>query len=45
MNLQISYKKFLRPDANADQDTLQPDILVGFDEDALGVALDYLAGK
>jgi hypothetical protein len=45
LNLQISYKKFLRPDANADQDTLQPDILVGFDEDALGVALDYLAGK
>ncbi|MGE5579451.1 MAG: S41 family peptidase [Bacillota bacterium] len=45
INLQISYKKFLRPDVNADQDTLQPDILTEFGEDALEVALEYLAGK
>lgn len=45
VNLQISYKKFLRPDENTDQDTLHTDILTGFDEDALEVALEYLAGK
>lgn len=30
---------------NADQDTLQPDILTGFDEDALEVVLEYLADE
>ncbi len=44
VTLPISYKKFLRPDADADPDTLHPDILTGFDEDALEVALKYLSG-
>jgi len=39
--INISYKRFLRPDANADQDTLHPDILVD-PKHALEVALEYL---
>jgi hypothetical protein len=37
----VSYTRWLRPDANADQDTLWPDIMVPAD-DALDVALEYL---
>ena len=39
--LRISYTKFLRPDASADQTTLWPDIMVPA-EDALDVAIEFL---
>jgi hypothetical protein len=45
INLQISYKKFLRPDQNANQNTLEPDVPVEFGEDALDVALQYLKSR
>ena len=35
----MSHKQFQRPDANADQTTLTPDVLVPYGEDALPVAL------
>ena len=45
VDLQISYKKFLRPDSKADPTTLHPDILVDIGEDALEIALDYLSQR
>jgi len=39
----VSYKRFLRPDVNADQNTLVPDILVPAEE-ALETAREYLRG-
>jgi len=39
---QISFKRFLRPDANADQKQLQPDIPLPYGEDALAYALELL---
>ena len=41
IHVAVSYKMFLRPDFNANQNTLIPDILVPA-EDALQKALDYL---
>jgi hypothetical protein len=40
----ISHKQFLRPDENADQTTLVPDVFVPYGEDALPVALTLLNG-
>jgi C-terminal processing protease CtpA/Prc len=45
LNVIISTTKWSRPDINADQDTLMPDILVPFGTDALEVALEYLADR
>lgn len=42
IELIISYKLFLRPDANADQTTVVPDIVVDEGEDSLEYALEYL---
>jgi len=41
LSFAISYSKLLRPDANADQSTLWPDIMVPA-EDALEAALEFL---
>lgn len=38
----MSHKQFQRPDANADQTTLTPDVLVPYGEDALPAALALL---
>ena len=43
IDVTVSYKKFLRPDANADQNTLMPDIVVPAEE-ALERAVEYLRG-
>ena len=40
----ISFTRFLRPDVNADQDTLWPDILVPADE-ALEAAIEYMRSR
>lgn len=42
---QVSYKRWLRPDANADQRILHPDILVPIGGDALQTAVNYLDSK
>ena len=44
ISVTISHKKFLRPDANANQTTLEPDVLVPYGEDALPVAEALLNG-
>ncbi len=41
----ISHKKYLRPDIEADQKTLSPDIITEYNEDALMLAIDYLNEK
>lgn len=41
----VSYKRWLRPDANADQRILHPDILVPIGGDALQMAVNYLDCK
>ncbi len=38
----ISYKQYLRPDSNADPNTLTPDILTDVGEDSLDVAVNFL---
>lgn len=45
LSINISYKKFLRPDTAADPTLLMPDILTERSEDALAVALEYLSSK
>ncbi len=45
LEVSISYKKFLRPDTEADQRTLMPDIITEYDTDALETAIDYLSMK
>jgi len=44
ISVTIAHKKFLRPDANADQTTLETDVLVPYGEDALPVAEALLDG-
>lgn len=39
---QVSFKRWLRPDTNADQHMLHPDILVPIGGDALQTAINYL---
>lgn len=41
----ISHKQFFRPDASADPDTVEPDILTDYGEDILKVAEEYLKSK
>lgn len=45
IDVSISFKRFSRPDKNANQNTLVPDLVTGFDVDSLKVALDYLGKK
>lgn len=42
---QVSYKRWLRPDTNADQRILHPDILVPVGGDALQTAINFLDRK
>jgi len=42
IKLSISFKRFLRPDTDADPDSLIPDIEVPFGEDILAAALEYM---
>lgn len=42
---QVSYKRWLRPDVNADQHILHPDIVVPIGGDALQTAVNYLESK
>ncbi len=42
IDLTISVKKFLRPDTEADQSILIPDIVTEYNVDTLDVAIDYL---
>ena len=44
LEARVSHAQFLRPDTNADQDTLWPDIIVE-PEEALAVALEYLRSR
>ena len=44
LEVRVSHAQFLRPDTNADQSTLWPDIMVESD-DALDVALEYLRNR
>ncbi len=44
VSVTISHKKFLRPDANANQTMLEPDVLVPYGVDALPVAEALLNG-
>ena len=43
INFNISCKRFLRPDINANPDSLIPDIEVPFGDDILTAALDYMS--
>ncbi len=43
INVAISYKRFLRPDTNADQRILIPDIVTEYNADILQTAMDYLS--
>ena len=43
--VRISYKQFFRPDASADPDTVEPDILTDYGDDILKVAEEYLKSK
>ena len=43
LTIMVSATWFMRPDANADQNTLMPDILVP-SEEALEKVLEYLSG-
>lgn len=45
LEVTISYKKFLRPDTEADQRILLPDIITDYYDDALETAIDYLSMK
>ncbi len=45
IDVSISYKRFIRADKNANQNTLVPDLVTGFGVDSLEVALDYLGKK
>jgi len=44
LQVRVSHALFLRPDANADQSVLWPDIMVD-PADALEVAIEYLRGR
>ncbi len=44
VSVTISHKKFLRPDVNANQTTLEPDVFVPYGEDALPVAKALFIG-
>lgn len=39
----ISYKRFLRPDREADHRILLPDIVTPYGSDILQIAIDYLS--
>jgi hypothetical protein len=41
----MSHKQFQRPDANANQTTLTPDVFVPYGEDALEAALALLGAS
>jgi hypothetical protein len=43
--ISVSYKKFIRPDTEANQHMLIPDIPVPLSDDPLLRALDYLGGN
>jgi hypothetical protein len=43
IDLAVSSKKFLRPDTEADQTTLVPDVAVPFWQDSLDTALSLMA--
>ena len=45
LEVSISYKKFLRPDTEADQRILIPDIMTEYNTDILETAIDYLSKK
>ncbi len=45
IDLTISFKKFLRPDTEADQRILIPDIVTEYNADILEIAIDYLSTK
>lgn len=42
IEVSISYKRWLRPDTDADQRILMPDIVTEYNEDILQRAIDYL---
>lgn len=45
IDVSISFKRFLRPDSEADQRTLIPDIVTDYNTNILDMAIDYLNTK
>lgn len=45
INLSISHKRFLRPDTEADQRILLPNIITEYNANILEIAIDYLSTK